>query len=82
MSNTETLDDTRPFKVQAGCRYQNQKNQKMIRPAASQIPWWLAEIVYAEYSRRFGSIQSLERINERGGFGREEIIEFLKGSKK
>lgn len=34
-----------------------------------QIPWTVAEIAYGEYSKRYGSSQSLERLAERGGFG-------------
>lgn len=41
------------------------------------IPWRMAELVYEEYSRKYGTSQSLERIAERGGFGDEEILDFL-----
>lgn len=37
------------------------------------IPWSIAEKAYADYSRRFGKNQSLERLAERGGFGAEEM---------
>lgn len=37
------------------------------------IPWALAEVLYAGYSARYGTGQSLERIAERGGFGWSEI---------
>ena len=42
------------------------------------IPWWLAEIAYEYYSERFGNDQSLERIAERGGFGRRELVWFIR----
>lgn len=42
------------------------------------IPWWLAEIAYEYYSERFGKDQSLERLAERGGFGREELVNLLR----
>ncbi|AMV25489.1 hypothetical protein VT84_13910 [Gemmata sp. SH-PL17] len=34
-----------------------------------QIPWSVAEVAYGEYTRLYGSSQSLERLAERGGFG-------------
>lgn len=43
------------------------------------IPWWLAEIAYLAYADHYGNIQSLERIAERGGFGRKELIYLLTG---
>lgn len=51
-------------------------------PQKSTIPWWLAEIAYVEYSRRYGCSQSLERIAERGGFGREELLALLSPAAK
>ena len=42
------------------------------------IPWWLAEIAYGYYSNRYGREQSLERLRERGGFGREELVHLLR----
>lgn len=41
-----------------------------------QIPWSVAEIAYGEYSRRYGTGQSLQRLAERGGFGWCEMDEF------
>jgi hypothetical protein len=41
------------------------------------IPWEMAEMAYAEYSERYGTTQSLERLAERQGFGVYEIIELL-----
>jgi hypothetical protein len=40
------------------------------------IPWSLAEALYAGYSQRYGTQQSLERLAERGGFGWGEIAIF------
>jgi len=37
------------------------------------IPWALAERAYADYSRRYGTDQSLERLAQRGGFGPKEM---------
>jgi len=42
-----------------------------------EIPWEWAEIAYAEYARRYGTSQSLERLAERHGFGMYEIIDLL-----
>lgn len=45
------------------------------------IPWWLAEIAYKAYVKEFGgsSVQTLERLAERGGFGRKELMYLLTG---
>jgi hypothetical protein len=43
----------------------------------SYIPWWLAEEAYKSYSKKYGTDQSLKRLAERGGFGREELITLL-----
>ena len=64
------MDDTRPFPIQA----------EWQKPA-SVVPWWLAEIAYASYAKSFpGSArdQSLERLAERGGFGREELVSLIR----
>ncbi|KKL16599.1 hypothetical protein LCGC14_2493940 [marine sediment metagenome] len=50
---------------------------RMARPRNNKIPWKLAEVVYAGYSQRYGTDQSLERIAERGGFGILEIADHL-----
>lgn len=41
------------------------------------IPWWLAEVAYKEYTRRYGNRQTLKRLKERGGFGRAELLDLL-----
>ena len=48
------------------------------RLPATEIPWWLAEIAYEHYAKLFGSQQSLERLAERGGFGRDELLRLLR----
>jgi hypothetical protein len=60
-------DDNRPFRIQS----------TLERPACT-IPWWLADIAYEEYVRLYGTSQSLERINERGGFGRDELVNLIR----
>lgn len=75
------MDDTRPFPIQGSTSYVNDDGQR-IRPRSSKIPWWLAEIAYEYYSKRYGTQQSLERLAERGGFGREELVIFIRGNLK
>ena len=66
------MDDTRPFPIQSepSIPYRSKLN--------SVIPWWLAEEAYKYYSERFGKDQSLERLAERGGFGRKELLMLLR----
>ena len=67
------MDDTRPFPIQG--------NSFSGRPAYEKpctIPWWLAERAYKYYSEIYGKQRTIERIAERGGFGRLEIIRFLR----
>lgn len=52
--------------------------QGRCRLPATEIPWWLAEIAYEYYVELYGSQQSLERLAERGGFGREELLGLLR----
>lgn len=67
------MDDTRAFPIQGGWNHDDHCNEK-----ASTIPWWLAEEAYAYYSAQYGTDQSLERLGERGGFGREELLGLLR----
>jgi hypothetical protein len=62
------LDDNRPFLIQA----ENANGKACV------IPWWLAEIAYGYYAERYGTDQSLERLNDRGGFGRKELVDFIR----
>lgn len=61
--------DARPFPIQAESPY--------TKHPPSFIPWWLAEIAYVYYAKRYGKDQSLERLAERGGFGRRELLILL-----
>lgn len=70
-------DDTRPFPIQRSSGYRDD-NGKIIRPAPSVIPWWLAEEVYQGYIKAHGEVQSLECIAERGGFSRDDVLWFLR----
>ena len=44
---------------------------------ASKVPAVVAERAYEVYSHLFGTSQSLEKLNQRGGFGTGELIAFL-----
>jgi hypothetical protein len=68
---TDEIDDTKPFPIQGTLR-----SGGGLKP--STISWWLAEIAYAEYKRRYGGQQSIERMAERGGFGRQELLDLLR----
>ncbi len=67
-------DDTSPFPIQGSWRIQNQISY-------CTIPWWLAEIAYEHYTKLFGNQQSLQKIAERGGFGRDELLTLLRKEK-
>jgi len=68
---------TRPLTESRDVRWFPVITDRTARPRNNKIPWRLAEIVYEEYSRRYGTDQSLERIAERGGFGLLEIADHL-----
>lgn len=58
----------RPFPIQGG----------------GDIPWWLAEEAYKHYAELFpGSArqQSLAHLAERGGFGVQELLHYLRKEK-
>lgn len=73
-------DDTRSFPIQGDCIYRNSKG-RLVRAEKSTIPWWLAEVAYKYYSAKYGKDQSIERLAKRGGFGRGELLLFLRGGK-
>ncbi len=68
-------DDTRSFPIQGNWNMESQPDRTV---KGSTIPWWLAEIAYEYYSSRYGTSQSLERLAERGGFGRAELLNLLR----
>lgn len=53
-------------------------NQSRLHYPRTYIPWWLAEEAYKAYAKRYGTGQSLERLCQRGGFGREELVALLR----
>ena len=65
-------EDVKPFPIQG-------EHHDRVRYPACTIPWWLAEVAYAEYARQFGTDQSIERMAERAGFGRTELMSLLRG---
>ena len=50
---------------------------KMVRAPITFIPWWLAEEAYKNYS--YKDSHSLEKIAEKGGFVRQELLDLLRG---
>lgn len=73
-------DDTRPFPIQAESPRRNEAGEMQYQERCT-IPWWLAEEAYKHYSKMFGTRQSLERMAERGGFGRVELLVLLRREK-
>lgn len=70
---TTPTDDTRPFPIQG--------DFGPPRHQSSTIPWWLAEEAYKIYHHHFASSnQSLQRLADRGGFGRQELLMLLRDS--
>ena len=68
-------DPNRPFPIQGGW---DRENHKQVMPCS--VPWWLAEIAYEDYSARFGTDQSLERMSQRGGFTQGELVEHIRNA--
>ncbi len=69
----ERPQDCNPFPIQA-----EHDSKNRIEYPSCTIPWWLAEEAYKEYSKRYGTSQSLKRLAERGGFGRIELLKFIR----
>jgi len=65
------------FPIQGEDRDLNGNELRYPYLPACMIPRWLAEEAYKEYSRRYGTAQSLDRLGERGGFGRWELLAYL-----
>lgn len=74
-----SADDVKPFPIQQGQPYRNEERRR-VYPAQSFIPWWLAEKAYEQYVKLYGNGQSLERLAERGGFARKDLL-FLLGQR-
>ena len=72
----EEPNGTRTFPIQGDGGFRD-KAGRMVYQKPTIIPWWLAEEAYKNYNCK--SSQSLERLAERGGFGREELLTLLRG---
>ena len=66
-------DDVRPFPIQGEL-----STSRWGKREACTVPWWLAKEAYSFYVELYGSRQSLERLAERGGFGRDELLGLLR----
>ena len=81
--NDQNVDDNRPFPIQMDSNWGKDKGHRpVIHNKFCAIPWWLAEAAYSVYVKKFGDQQSLERLSERGGFGRAELLWLLKEAEK
>ena len=54
------------------------RQPSLNRLPVTEIPWWLAKEAYKQYVELYGDSQSLERLAERGGFGRDELLRLLR----
>lgn len=72
------------FPIQAGHGVyppsEGQQYGESFRIPAGQVPWCVAELAYAEYSRLYGTDQSLQRLADRGGFSWCELVWLLRGN--
>ncbi len=66
------IKDDKPFPIMAERRDEDGNTYPK-----TFIPWWLAEMAYVDY-KRYGSSQTLERLAERGGFSRMELVNHLR----
>ncbi len=69
--------DTRPFPIAGESVRLHGDTGPVVQLPPTTIPWWLAKIAYEAYNCKHN--QSLERIAERGGFGRQELINLIRG---
>lgn len=70
------MDTNKPFPIQG--EFEWDEDDGMMYHKACSIPWWLALEAYDFYISEYGSTQSLERLAERGGFGRKELLMLLR----
>ena len=69
-----------PFPIQGGTyRDEDGKYKRPIKEyPQTTVPWWIAQEAYKYYASKFGTGQSMERLAERGGFGRDELLMLLR----
>ena len=76
------IDDARPFPIQAEWNWKKGRGHRPVEHnPVSTIPWWLAEEAYEHYVKCGGRGQSLGRLAQRGGFGRAELLRYLRREK-
>ena len=68
--------DDHPFPVMA--EQTRDSTGRVVHLPATTVPWWLASEAYEHYREVSGNPQPLERIAERGGSGRWEILALLR----
>lgn len=61
-------------RIERTCPIATERNAK---PHPMRIPWSVAELAYSAYAGKYGRIQTLERLAERGGFYPSEMDELL-----
>lgn len=71
-SNIMIVERPAPHMVPAPGFFPLQRSRHQLNEPSS-IPMALAEKVYENYAKRFGTQQSLQRLGQRGGFGIEEM---------
>ena len=67
--------DNKPFNIQGHYGIDNWHDNNVHK---CTVPWWLAEIAYEYYAEQYGRQQSLERLHERGGFSRGELVSLIR----
>ena len=70
------MTESRRFPIQGEMRQPHGERMQRIPPIT--IPWTVAEIAFATYSRQNTNGQTLERLAERAGFGRDELLDLLR----
>lgn len=66
------------FPIQGERRYPHGERPVTIPPMT--IPWSVAEVAFKAYDRQNFNGQTLERLAERGGFGRDEFLDLLRAA--
>lgn len=72
-------DDIKPCPFCGDREFRIARDYRAQKPHPTTIPWRIAELAYSTYVRKYASKQTLERINERGGFYAEEMDELMPG---
>jgi hypothetical protein len=70
--------DERRFPIQGEWDDHPSRPRRYIPPCT--VPWSVAARAYAVYDAKWRTGQSMERLAERGGFGRIELLWLLEGA--